>query len=397
MAIAAVNLIREARVFFTTNVDPTTGKILTTTALTTAANTFEFQVLDGMSFSQNTGTETVSINESGTAPVRGQRVFNTSLEPVDFSFSTYMRPAKIGATTSAEEKYLWNAFASGAPIPTDAEGELNDSAWTDGLVAGTNAAILDFSSSNKNQLQKFGIIIAMGGSTMLLHNCALESVSVDFGIDAIATLAWTGKATEFEQVTALTFGAVTTGTQAITAGGLGTGIVTTKITDGKYLANKLSAATITYPATGGNAYTLPITGGNLTISNNLTYLTPATVGVVNKPLTHFLGARTYSGTLTCYLRKGGTGTTDQYDSGALFSAILTAATTDDQNKAQVLVSIGGSSATAKVELLASTAMLQVPNIATDQIVTTTFGFVPQGSVGIESTDELVVKYYHPAA
>jgi hypothetical protein len=399
MAIASVNLIREARVFFTTNVDATTGKIDKTTATTTSAKTFEFQVLDGLSFSQNTGTETVSINESGENPTRGQRTFNTSLEPVDFSFSTYMRPAKIGATTSAEERFLWNAFASNKPIGEDPAGDLNDGAWVNGAVAGTNAAVLDFSSSNKNQLQKFGIIVAMGGSTFLIHNCALESVSIDFGIDAIATLSWTGKATEIEQVDAITFeSTVTAGVQNFTAGGLGTGSVTTKVTDGKYLANKLSSAEIKYPVStdpNTKTYILPITGGNLTISNNLTYLTPATVGVVNKPLTYFAGARTYSGSLTCYLRKGGT-SPDANDSGALFSSILTSAISSDTNKAEVLVSVGGSSATAKVELSAPTAMLQVPNIATEQVISATFGFVPQGSTGIGSTDELTVKYYHPA-
>jgi hypothetical protein len=399
MAIASVNLIREARVFFTTNVDATTGKIDKTTATTTSAKTFEFQVLDGLSFSQNTGTETVSMNESGLSPTRGQRTFNTSLEPVDFSFSTYMRPAKIGSAASAEEKYLWNAFASDKPVGENAAGDLLDGAWVDGALAGTNAAILDFSSSDKIQLQKFGIIISMGGSTFLLHNCALESVSMDFGIDAISTLAWTGKATEIEQIDALVFGTTTTGVQAITGGGLGTGSVTVKITDGKYLANKLSTAQITYPITGvagSQTYTLPITGGNLTISNNLTYLTPATVGVVNKPLTHFTGTRTYSGSLTCYLRKGGT-SPDANDSGALFSSISTTGLTSDTNKAEVLVSVGGSSATARVEISAPTAMLQIPNITTEQVITTSFGFVPQGSTGIGNTDELTLKYYHPAA
>jgi len=41
-------------------------------------------------FSQNTSVDTVTLNEAGAAPVRGQRSFNTALEPVDFSFSTYI-------------------------------------------------------------------------------------------------------------------------------------------------------------------------------------------------------------------------------------------------------------------------------------------------------------------
>ena len=76
------NLIRNSRVFFTTNVNAETGVVAASGFL--PANTREIQVLDGFSFSQNTTAETVTLNEAGAAPVRGQRSFNTALEPVDF-------------------------------------------------------------------------------------------------------------------------------------------------------------------------------------------------------------------------------------------------------------------------------------------------------------------------
>ena len=84
----ALNLLRNSRVFFTTDLD-SSGKV-NTGAVMTAATTRELQVLDGFSFSQNTGQETVTTNEAGISPVRGQRSFNTSLEPVDWSFTTYI-------------------------------------------------------------------------------------------------------------------------------------------------------------------------------------------------------------------------------------------------------------------------------------------------------------------
>ena len=71
------NLIRNSRVFFTTNVN-SSGTVLLTGL--TKTNTFELQVQDGFSFSQNTTQETVTVNEAGATPVRGQRSFNTSLE-----------------------------------------------------------------------------------------------------------------------------------------------------------------------------------------------------------------------------------------------------------------------------------------------------------------------------
>ena len=74
----AFNLIRNSRVFYTSNVDAA-GKVKT--ANFTKANTREIQVLEGFSFSQNTTSETVTLNEAGAAPVRGQRSFNTALDP----------------------------------------------------------------------------------------------------------------------------------------------------------------------------------------------------------------------------------------------------------------------------------------------------------------------------
>ena len=104
----ALNLIRNSRVFFTLNLN-SQGVVQATGFNPT--NTWEIQVLDGFSFSQNTNTETVTLNEAGAAPVRGQRSFNTSLAPVDFSFSTYLRPCK-STNVKAEESVLWNAFSS---------------------------------------------------------------------------------------------------------------------------------------------------------------------------------------------------------------------------------------------------------------------------------------------
>ena len=98
------NLIRNSRVFFTTAVGSTSGQVnLTGSAIAsgvhaasamTSSNTWELQVLDGFGFSQNTTSETVTLNESGATPVRGQRTFNTQLDPVDFNMTTYMRPYK---------------------------------------------------------------------------------------------------------------------------------------------------------------------------------------------------------------------------------------------------------------------------------------------------------------
>ena len=65
---------------------------------------FEIPVLDGFSFSQaNNSTEVVLAEMESSAGVskRGRRVFNDSLAPVEWSFSTYVRPFKSAGTNVA--------------------------------------------------------------------------------------------------------------------------------------------------------------------------------------------------------------------------------------------------------------------------------------------------------
>ena len=85
---------------------------------------------------------------------------------------------------------------------------------------------------------------------------------------------------------------------------------TTGPSDADYLRNKLSTLYLDADAQGGGAasngldnktYDINITGGSLTIANNVTYVTPETIGVVDKPIGSFTGARMISGSLTMYL------------------------------------------------------------------------------------------------
>ena len=112
--MANFNLVRNSRVFFTTNVNATTGKAQDSNYTTTNAQ--ELSILDGFSFSQTTTADTITLNEAGNAPVRGQRSFNTTLNPVDFSFSTYLRPNLSSTLIKAEEACLWNALFGNVAI-----------------------------------------------------------------------------------------------------------------------------------------------------------------------------------------------------------------------------------------------------------------------------------------
>ena len=366
------NLIRNARVFFTTNVGATTGVVGSTGF--TASNTQEIQVLDGLSFSQNTTTETVTLNEAGATPSRGQRQFNTALDPVDFSMTTYMRPADTGVNISAEESVLWNAM-----FAADAIGGTNP-AWS----AGVSSATCVTTNSNLHQLQKFGLIIVLDGTAFVIDNCVLNTATIDFGLDAIANIQWAGNGKALRQITSPTIGSGTL------SGSL-TGNFNAKITSAPFIANKLSTVTLDAGVNvGGTAYTLALTGGSLTISNNVTYLTPANLGIVNQPATYFTGTRSVTGSLNCYLRTGSS------NSAGLMSALLTASTTDVDPEYYIKISIGGAGAD-RVEVEMPAVVLSIPAVNTEQVVSTTINFTAQGSASgaldIAAANEINITYY----
>ena len=468
------NLVRNSRVFFTTNVNQF-GIVQTTGLL--PANTFELQVLDGFSFSQNTQSETVTLNEAGDTPVRGQRSFNTSLDPVDFSFSTYLRPRLDGGVVTAEESVLWNAVAGSAAIgsaaltggvfvditrantstalatislmgltstdlvvggiytvggitgtyadewttpvrivaidlandiidveyltaPSVAAGltvttatsfSLDTGAWS----SNANSAIAHFGNSNKHQLQTFGMIFIVDGISYAVDNCAVDQASIDFGLDAIAMVAWTGKGTQLRNLAATT---VTTGATPTFTGGL-TGTAAGKNTTAPYIANKLSTMKLISNIGGisGTEYSIAITGGNLTIANNLTYLTPANLGIVNVPITYFTGTRAISGNVTAYLRGGSGNPTSK-----LLGDMLAASASATDPKFYIQLEVGGRTNPVRVELEMNAAMLTIPTVNVEQVISTQINFTAQGHTSafasaadydISNTNELLVRYY----
>lgn len=395
----AFNLIRNARVFFTRKVD--TYGVVTTGVGTgvdfSTAETFEIQVLDGLAFSQNTTTETVTLNEAGTTPNRGQRNFNTALEPVDFSFSTYIRPADsqsaIGTTIAdAEEKILWNAMFGYGDIGA------TGAAWTAASSGTTTSgpAIVSLANSGRNQLLPFGMIICMDDATFVIDNCVMDSATMDFGLDTIATIQWAGKASairQFDKTTLVDSATKVTASASGSSNTLFIGESSVKNTKAAYLANKLSSLTL-FEDIGGSttSYNIALTGGSLTLANNVTYLTPSNLGVVNKPITYFTGTRAITGSINAYLRTGSGSAT------ALLNTILTKSITDVNPAFNVKLSIGGSPTTpTRVDLVMPACVLQVPTVATEQVISTTIGFTAQGSTGsafdIGSNNEITINYY----
>jgi hypothetical protein len=476
----ALNLVRNSRVFFTTNVNASTGVINATGA--DATNTFEIQVLDGFTFSQNTNADTVTISEAGGAPVRGQRSFNTSLAPVDFSFSTYARPYNTGTAVTAEESVLWNAllgttsqgtaavtvggtisgvtyaFSAGvgtltiagtsltavgvavgdvitigsistttpassltainAPatvktisgtsitlelvnptttattITTPASIKFYKSAWA---PVSTGFSVATAAQSNANQLQKFGMIFVVDSVAYAVDNAALGQVSIDFGLDAIATLAWTGQATSLRQIT-------TSLTNSTFTGADFAGTSAAKNTSAGYITNKLSTVSMSLvnaigAATAGTTYAVALTGGSITINNNINYITPANLGVVNLPVTYYTGTRAITGTLNAYLKTGsGVGGT-----GQLLADMLAAASTTIEPMVALQIAIGGGANTVKIVLDMPASTITIPSVDVQQVVSTAINFTAEGYVpsstananvfDLTKTNDIAIRYY----
>ena len=247
-------------------------------------------------------------------------------------------------------------------------------------------------NSNVNTLTKFGLIVVIDNVTYFIDNCAMNQAVVDFAIDQIATIQWSGFGTAIRQA-----GTSVAGTAGTFSAGVA-GSYTAKNTTADFLTNKLSTATIntgsgSISVGGGTALTVPITGGSLTYNNNITYLTPSNLAVVNAPITYFTGTRSITGTLSAYLRTG-TSTGVGNDTGAFLKLMLDNVDKTETNFS-VVVNIGGVAA-PYVKADMPTCSIQIPNVDVQQVVSTTINFTAQGynaGYDLGAKNELTLSYF----
>jgi hypothetical protein len=487
----AYNLARNSRVFFTTNVNTATGAVISDGSVPfSVTNCFEVQVLDGFSFSQGTNQTTIAINEAGSTPIRGQRAFNTALNPVEVSFSTYIRPRLASNQATAEERVLWNALmgtvavdglsgatsvtlggtpstatrastttgtvtitgttmtyagivagsiatikgvvgtnasmwnqpvefislsasaivvryltappaAAGLTSPAFTGARFDRAAWVENPTASgvtTSYSQVTTAQSNRNQLQAFGMIFLVDSTWYVIDNCAMDSATIDFGLDAIATVAWTAKGTRLREVTPSVTGVNLLAANPIFAtSGAMQGTAVGKVTTANYITNKLSTVTLQSNIGGlsGTPYTVVLTGGSIAISNNINYVTPNNIGTVNLPIGYYTGARGISGTLNAYLRTGSGQAAD------LLNNMLNNISTAAETKFRLQLEVGGSNNGTRVELEMPGVSLGVPSVEIADVVSTAITFNAQGTdsttsgntYDIENTNDLSVRYY----
>lgn len=365
----------------------------------TAATSWKIPVLDGFSFSQGTNTSEITLAEmadgSGNSR-RSRQMFTDSYAPAEWSFQTYMRPF-IGATSGsniwegsgrdphhhAVEEALWANFVA-APTFTASSGT-TEAAWSAGVTNSTSSVIFDFTGSEVPALGTFDLFFEIGagsgGSDVTgptyyrLKDAVVNSASIDFDIDGIATITWSGFASMISDHEVSGSPALPTITSDIQEG-----VTTTS----NFIRNRLTqlavtaADTTTFPGTGSGAYDLVLTGGNITIDNGMTYLTPETLGVVNQPLGHVTGTRSVSGNFTCYLNREAGSSADLFEQLIEANTVIT-------NSFACSFKIGGTSA-PKVLIELPKCHFEVPSHSIEDIISleTNFHALP-ASIDPDST------------
>ena len=201
-----------------------------------------------------------------------------------------------------------------------------------------------------------------------ISDCSVNEASIDFDLEGIATVNWSGMGKIITEVAALD----ATATSIYEGAGNSTG----------FIRNRLSDLTIAGDASGSSVtYATTMTGGNITFSNNLTYLTPETLGIVNQPLGHVTGTKSISGNFTCYLD-------NNTNASAEFFEDIIEATTDITNSFSLTFDIGASAAPFAL-ITMPTCHLEVPTHSIEDIISLETNFHALPSV-MSATDEISV-------
>jgi hypothetical protein len=344
-------------------------------------------------------------NASGVSR-RSRQMFTDSYAPAEWSFSTYIRPF---ITTGADEvgranrngtlnhhmvdEAMW-AWFTGKPTYTATDSS-TDSAWSTGWTLGTSNSTLSNAGSNRVDLKTFDLYFVLGAkddtdpsgptgpsytdsNTLIykLEGAVVNEATIDVDIDGIATVNWSGFANLISEEA--TFDA----SSAITEGTLDTD---------NYIRNRLTALTASSSVSGSSkSYSMTLTGASFTFSNNITFLTPNTLGSVNQPIGHVTGTRSISGSFTCYVDESSNGSAD------LFADII-GATTTVTNSFDLDFYVGGETGSNDLnapgmKISMPTAHLELPVHSIDDVISveTTFHGLPS-AIGTPDEFDLTIE------
>jgi hypothetical protein len=297
----------------------------------------------------------------------------------------------------------------------------------------TTESRFSFHASNSSTFEPANLYFVIGDSdrkVMKLKDITVNEATLDFDIDGIATINWSGNSNDV-----IDFGANTYTAAAIESTGkaigdvlldssenfrlyvhTAEGAVTPYINEAidstdNFIRNRLTQLTITTTANTVNSssvvtaygtadpdkdgteeletsYDLTLTGGSISISNNVTYITPEVLGTVNVPIGHVTGTRTVSGSFTCYLTSD---SNSDKDSSAFYDD-LRSITNVVTNSLNLTFKVGGTTSTApRLEVNMPNCHIEIPTHSIEDVISLESNFSALPST-IDNTDEVTVKY-----
>ncbi|BAV81297.1 major tail protein [Vibrio phage VCPH] len=336
----AVQLLRNTRVWLST---VKTGHDTT--------NTFEIQVGDDLSFTQGTASSTVEISEAGAVPTRGTAEFNDNLEPASWSFTTYIRSYTDGdGDKILPDALLWHGMASGSAYDkTDANG----------LQANDTNTLVKFTDNAHHNLMLLQVYMLVDNIWYHIEDAQVNEASIANDITDIAQTAWSGEGTLLNRLTTEPFDPATVTSVDCSLAA-------------SYIKNKLTVVKIKNNTTN-KVYDIPVTGGSITINNGITYLTPSTLSCLDVPIGSFTGAFSVTGEITAYLNDKVAGSAELLDDLLAAKSVT--------NSFEIALVMGGESTGGNpaAVIVLPTAQVQIPSIASADVIGTTINFTGIGS------------------
>ena len=348
-----------------------------------------------------------------------------------------LQTSKAGQTGGSGTLHLRvdSVTTTGASFYRGSQADENSSFGPAVVEPSGTSSIINFGQSNRSTLGTCNLFFVMETAqdtpmVYKLSNAAVNEASIDFEVDGIATINWSGFAktiTDMQSagdVTVNTSAAATSGGTAAAgkvhirkSGGASpmlfsfyptantpvTAIRTGVDSTSTFIRNRLTqllvedkdADTTAFPSTN---YSLTLTGGNITISNNISYLVPEELGAVNVPIEHVTGGRTASGSFNCYL----TLETDSGNNGTsveLFNDMTNSATGGGLSKVvnnfEVTFQIGGSVGTPRLNVTMPKVHINVPSHSIEDVISveTSFGAYTDD---FNVANEVQLEYIGPA-
>jgi len=290
----------------------------------------------------------------------------------------------------------------------------------------TTQSTFNAGNSNRSSLGTCNIYFVLGDqnrSVYKLKDAVVNEATIDFDIDGIATINWSGLCSEVNDFTGSTIesdaepndGDTTQDGTAIAVGDVwldsndsykarvledvtdtsedSTNLIREDVTStDNFIRNRLSQLTITSTDSANfkSSYDLTLTGGSLSFANNVSYITPEELGVVNTPFAHVTGTRTVGGSFTCYLTLNSDDSNlDGNESRDLFDDLRNA-TTVVTNSFDLTFKIGGSSGN-RLEVNVPTAHIEIPSHSIEDVISLETNFMALPST-IDKKDEMTLTY-----